>query len=93
MVQLREVTGLERFCMYSKYREQDLKTHRFYREVFRIQRVRFIERVHCIRHKLILTIKTQRAFCSSQETDAFARNIAYSDMVGDRQRGFSIDCN
>ena len=27
MVQFREVSGLERFCMYSKYREQDLKTH------------------------------------------------------------------
>ena len=26
MVQFREVSGLERFCMYSKYREQDLKT-------------------------------------------------------------------
>ena len=26
MVQFREVFGLERFCMYSKYREQDLKT-------------------------------------------------------------------
>ena len=26
MVQFREVSGLERFCMYSKYRERDLKT-------------------------------------------------------------------
>ena len=26
MVQFREVSGLERVCMYSKYREQDLKT-------------------------------------------------------------------
>jgi hypothetical protein len=26
-VQFREVSGLERFCMYSRYREQDLKTH------------------------------------------------------------------
>ena len=26
MVQFREVPGLERFCLYSKYRERDLKT-------------------------------------------------------------------
>ena len=26
MVQFREVSRLERFCMYSKYRGQDLKT-------------------------------------------------------------------
>ena len=45
MVQFREVSGLERFCayMYSKYREQDLKTPPVYREGSRLQRVRFRE--------------------------------------------------
>ena len=45
MVQFREVSGLERFYIYSKYREQDLKCIQF-REGSRLQKVQFIVR-HC----------------------------------------------
>ena len=38
----REVSELERFYMYSRYREQDLK-HIQFREGSRLQRVRFRE--------------------------------------------------